>query len=112
MLTTQKTEAEKREEKRDELITQTASALNHLAVTMTAKNKAFWAVDSEQLVRDMNADVVRYEALLSFNSSLGLAVNATLDELADSRYTKRVPLEIGNPGITFENGLFFYTETP
>jgi len=112
MLTTQKTDAQKREEKRDNLIMQTASALNHLAVTMTAANQAFWAVDAEELVEDMNADFDRYESLLDFNTTLGLAVNVTLDELADNRYTKRVPLEIGNSEITLENGAFVYTPTP
>ena len=112
MFIPEKTDAEKREEKRQKLIIQTAQAVHHLAVTMAQTNAAFWSVDAEQLVEDMNADVERFQSLLNFNTTIGQAVNDALDELNSAIYNKRAPLEIGNSEITFEDGEFIYTPTP
>jgi len=96
------TAAESRRLIREKSIRIVAEATNHLVSVGIEENRKFWAVDPEQLVADLNADLEASLALMAANTALFAGPNASLDLLNIPEYTKRVPLEIGNPTITFD----------
>ena len=105
----QQTPAQARQIKRDTLALRVAEAVNHLAATLISVNKEFYAVDSEQLVEDLNADLENSLSLMQANANLGAVINSHLDELDLPKYSKRVPLEISDPAISFDGSAFVYT---
>ena len=107
---TQPTPEQARQIARDILVLRVAEAVNHLASTLVSVNKEFYSVDSEQLVADLNADPETSAALMLANATLGTVVNDHLDTLAIAKYSKRVPLIISDPTISFDGSQFVYTE--
>ena len=106
----QQTPAQARQIKRDTLALRVAEAVNHLAATMQSVNKEFYAVDSQQLVEDLNANLENSLSLMQANANLGAVINSHLDELDLPKYAKRVPLTITDPTISFNGSVFVYTE--
>ena len=99
-----------RKQAREALVLQVAEAVNHLAATLVSVNKQFYSVDSEILVDDLNANLTSSLELMSANAALGTVINDHLDTLALDKYSKRVPLIISDPTISFDGSQFVYTE--
>ena len=106
----EKTPAQERQDKRELSVLVVAEALNHLASQMKSQHQKYWSVEPIQLVEDLNADLADSLEVMAGNTEVGLAVNKQLDELNLPQFSKRVPLVIGNPLITFDGEQFVYTE--
>ena len=104
------TPAQARQNARDLLVLRVAEAVNHLASTLVSVNKEFYSVESAQLVDDLNASPETSAALMLANATLGAVVNDHLDTLAIAKYSKRVPLIISDPAISFNGSQFVYTQ--
>ena len=104
------TPTQARQNARDLLVLRVAEAVNHLASTLVSVNKEFYSVDSAQLVDDLNASPETSAALMLANATLGAVINDHLDTLAIAKYSKRVPLIISDPTISFNGSQFVYTE--
>ena len=107
---TQTTPEQARQNGRDSVVLSIAEAVNHLATTMISGNQKFWAAEPVQLVEDLNANIETSVPLMLANTQLGAVLNDHLDKLDLPQYTKRVPLVIGNPNISFDGSTFVYTE--
>ena len=106
----QTTPAQARQNDRDGLVLESAEALHHFVSVMVSVNQKFYAVPPEQLVADLNADIENSIAIMSANATLGAVANAHLDTLALDKYSKRIPLTISDPTISFNGSEFVYSE--
>ena len=106
------TAAEYRRQTREQSVRDVAEAANHLVQVMRSAHAKFWAVDPIQLADDLNEDLPAALSLMAANTALATTANASLDLLNLPQYSKRAPLEIGNPTITFDGKAFVYTEPP
>jgi hypothetical protein len=59
----------------------------------------------------LNADVISTLATFAANTSIGQAVNDSLDALSLPQYSTRAPLTTGRTDIQFENGSFILVPT-
>ena len=106
------TPKESRRQIREGTILDVAEAVNNLVQVMCSAQDKFWSAEPIQLAEDLNEDLPSALALMAANTALAATANASLDLLKLSRYSKRVPLEIGNPDIAFDGTAFVYTEPP
>jgi hypothetical protein len=88
-----------------------AEASHHLASVLRTQYQTFWQRDTAAILAELNADVARNVAIFQLNTQAGIAVNALLDALNDSRFSTRAPVEMP-PSWGFEDGQFVFTPPP
>jgi len=103
------TAAESRRLFRESLILKVAEATHHAASVMASANDSYWAVEPEQLVADLNADLGTSIATMSANEAQAESLNASLVLIDLPQFSNRAPTQIGNPLITFDGTEFVYT---
>jgi len=106
------TQAEANQASKEALIMQAGQATHHLAVTLATTNSAFWATPTDQLLETLNADIPTTLATFALNSSLGAAVNSSLDALDVSAFSTRAPITAGRSDIVFDGTAFVYVAPP
>jgi hypothetical protein len=106
------TQAEANQAAKEALIMQAGQATHHLAITLTSTNTAFWATSTEQLLETLNADIPTTLATFALNSSLGAAVNSSLDALNVPAFSTRAPVTAGRSDIVFDGTAFVYVAPP
>ena len=108
----QLTEAEANQASKEALILQAGEATHHLASTLATTNSAFWATPTDQLLETLNADIPTTLATFALNSSLGAAVNSSLDALDVATFSTRAPVTAGRSDIVFDGTAFVYVAPP
>lgn len=102
------TPEEQRRAFRDDIALKIAEAANNLASVARSGYEAFWAVDPQQLVADLNADLASSLAMLAANSSFATVINAQLNALNLPEFPARIP-DAMPPGFAFDGTSFRYT---
>lgn len=101
-LVTEKTQLRRDLDAKDESVLATAAALNHLASTLSEANRKFWTLPDERLLAVLNHNVGQTVGTFSANTTLGTAVNAQLDAIADDRFPVRAPVTMGRSDVEFD----------
>lgn len=108
----QLTEAEADLAAKEQLVLQAGEATHHLASVLASTNRGFWSLPTDRLLAVLNADVAATIATFQANTTLGAAVNASLDALAVPRFAARAPVEPGRTDIVFNGSAFVYVAPP
>jgi hypothetical protein len=110
-LLTPKTQLESDLAEKDDSVIRCAEAAHHFACVLSNENARFWAIPTERLLAVLNNDVAITLATFQANTTAGMAVNAILDALNDSRFPTRAPIDTGRADIVF-NGTEFALVPP
>lgn len=91
-----------------------AEAVNHLIVTLTVANKDFWNRSTDTILTELNLDIEESMELLTGNTTLATALNATQASLnvrnedGNPVFTERAPVVPGRTDIIFEGSQFIF----
>jgi len=102
-LFTERTQLEKDLALKDSLILKALAAANHAAVTLRECYDQFYALPADRLEAVLNNSIPSTLAMFAANTSLGQAVNASLD--AAEFGTVRAPVELP-AHVTFDGTQF------
>ena len=108
----QTTQAEADLAAKESLVFQVGEATHHLAATLDITNDQFWSLPTDRLLAVLNADIPTTLATFAANTALGLQVNASLDALGVSRFSKRAPVEPSRTDIVFNGTSFVFVAPP
>lgn len=111
-LLTPKTTLESDLAEKDASVLRCAEAAHHLAAILGNENARFWAVPTERLLDVLNHDVATTLATFAANTALGVALNAVLDQIDDTRFHARAPVEPGRSDIVYQDGAFVFIPPP
>lgn len=117
-LITQRSQIELAIAAKDTRIEECAQAAHHLATVLNGANIWFWSRPTEVLLGLLNADVQKTLATFASNTSLGQAINASLDaanvldESGQPRFPTRAPVEMGRSDIAFDGTEFVLIQPP
>ena len=105
-LLTQKSQLEKDLAEKDESVMRCAEAVHHLAVILNNENDRFWSLPTDRLLAVMNHDVQNTQYVFASNKQISEAVNSSLDDVNDPRFSIRAPIAPGRNDINFDGAKY------
>jgi hypothetical protein len=105
-LLTQKSQLEKDLAEKDESVMRCVEAVHHLAVILNNENDRFWSLPTDRLLALMNNDIQNTQSIFDSNKQISEAVNRSLDEVNDPRFSTRAPTAPGRNDIIFDGAKY------